>query len=304
MLFDKKKRLKAKQYQFVTIDKENHLIKPVGSETEIVEIEPDQLVSDFITLISEYAKCRHLRIWQCPQSYVGVSSKEDQNRIANLNAHIFKEQALMEDALMAFINKYGLFGLLNDEVAGFDYFIDNPDGSKSETDFPVSVIIPLYDDSNSTVIRKFRIRSYEDYIRPFFPDIPAPEAVRLKGEARICQYSEYMEDILQNKRLMACTEYIAGIDKQSTTPLIMQNMNAVLSFREDEPMYDIKYRSLIEYCHTMFFLNEIAGENKTVRICQYRRCHRPFIGRNGKYCCEACMRNANKAKKKGAQNNG
>lgn len=304
MLFDSKKRLKAKQYQLVEIDKETHLIKPKGTETELIEIDPVMLVSDFITLISEYAKCRHLRIWQGPLSYAGYTNKEDQNRITNLNAHIFKEQALMEDALMAFINRYGLFGLLNDRAAAFDYTVKMPDGSQSETEYPVSVVVPVQEESTSTVIRKVRIETYEEYIRPFFPDVPAAEAVRLKNEARTCQYAEYMEDILQNKRILACTEYIAGIDKQSTTPLIMQNMNAVLFFREDAPMYDIKYRSLVEYCHSMFFLNEIAGENKTVRICQYRRCHRPFIGRNAKYCCEACMRNANKAKKKGAQNNG
>ena len=145
---------------------------------------------------------------------------------------------------------------------------------------------------------------YEEYIKKYFPDIPATEAIHLKGADRICNYSEYMEDILQNKRILACTDYVALIDKENNSTFQVQNVNAILSFQNGIPAFDIRYRSLIEYCHSMFFLNEIGGEEKTVRICQYRRCHKPFINKKAKYCCQKCMRNANKAKKEGGQNNG
>ena len=88
MLLDIKKHWKAKQYQCITVDEGNHLIQPAGAETEIVEIEPVQLVMDFITLISEYAKCSHLQLWQAPLSYKGITDKKEQNRIYNLNNHI------------------------------------------------------------------------------------------------------------------------------------------------------------------------------------------------------------------------
>ena len=129
MLFESKKVLKAKEYQYIEIDKYNHLIKPKSTETEIVEITPTQLVLDFITLIKEYSKCTYLRAWQFPQSYVSISAKKDQNRIASINARIFKEQGLMRKTLMTFVNKYGLFGLMNDEAIGYDYNQLLDDGS-------------------------------------------------------------------------------------------------------------------------------------------------------------------------------
>ena len=298
MLMNSKKRIKAKQYKCITIDRENHRIIPVGTETETVEIDPVQLVVDFTALISEYAKCRHLMLYVSPLSYKDASSKKEQNSIANLNAHIFKEQALMIDALLAFVNKYGLFGIKDDNVLAYDYNLQDADGSFSICNYPVTAY--FYRDSTFQVHSK----PYEKYIESFFPGISASEAIKLDETGRACQYSEYVEDILQNRRILACTEYIAGIDKQSTNPLIIQNMNASLYFKDETPMYDIQNKSLIGYCHSMFFLNEIAGENKTVRICQYKRCHRPFTGKKAKYCCEACMRYANKAKKKGATSNG
>ncbi len=297
MLFTDKKVLKAKQYQYVEVDKINHLIKPVGTETEVVEIDPAQLVVDFITLIREYSKCTYLRKWQFPQSYVGVDSKEGQNKIAYINSCIYKEQGQMRKALMAFINMYGLFGLMNDEATGYDHHQLQEDGSYIITKYPVHAIVP---DSDSL---GFSVLPYAEYIEKYFPNMPADEAITLKNPERICHYAEYMEDILQNPRILACVDYITGIDKQNSSTLRIQGLNAMLSFMNGIPAYDIKYRSLIEYCHSMLFLNETSGEERTVRICQYRRCHRPFIGRT-RYCCERCMRYANKAKKKGEQNNG
>lgn len=298
MLHDIKKHLKAKQYECITIDRETHLIRPASKETEDVDIDPVQLVVDFVTLISEYAKCQHLRVWHYPLPYIGVSNKEDQNRIASLNAHIFKEQALMIDALLAFVNKYGLFGIMNDEVMAYDYNHKNADGSYSLGEYPETAYTYRED------AYQVEAKPYEEYIKRFFPEVQASDAIKLKGADRVCQYAEYMENILQNDRILACTEYISGIDKQNRSTLSIKRMNAALSFKDEVPSYDLRCRSLIEYCHSMFFLNEIAGEHKKVRICQYRRCHRPFIGRTAKYCCEACMRNANKSRKKGDQKNG
>ena len=302
MLFDKVQHWKAKQYRIITQNKNNHLIMPVGTETEMVEIDPVQLVVDFVALISEYAKCKHLKLWHQPISYKVASSKEGQNKIANINTHIFKEQALMEDALLSFVNKYGLFGIMDDEVAGYDYHRKDADGSIHTENYPVDVAL-LKNDSAEQGVR-ITIVPYIRYIQKFFPEVPADEAIKLNGADRAIHYAEYMEDILNNKRINDCTEYIEGIDKQSTTPLEIENMNAVLLFKGDMPVYNLRPGSLIAHCHSMFFLNEIAGEHKTVRICQYRRCHRPFTGKTAKYCCEACMRNANKSKKKGDQNNG
>ncbi len=301
MLLNNKKVLKAKKYQIIRKEKDSHLILPVGDETEEVDVDPVQLVFDFSSLISEYAKCENLRVWHYPLSYAGVSSKEAQNQITVLNRHIFKEQALMEYVLMAFINKYGLFGLLNDEAV-FDYEEKQEDGSYHLMQYPVSAIIP---DENGL---HFRVIPYEEYIGPHFPGVPVKEAIRLSNAARICRYAEYMEDILQNKRFSACAEYIAGIDKQNSSVLRMQGLNAVLSFKNDVPNYDITARSLIEYCHSMFFLNEISGHDKKISICRYKRCHRPFIVPDGSrqrhYCSDSCMRNANKANKKGEKSNG
>lgn len=307
MLFDNKKVLKAKQYQYVEIDKINHLIKPVGTETEVLEINPQQLVIDFTDLIREYSTCNYLRVWQIPQSYVGESTKEGQNRIAYINTRIYKEQEQMQKALMAFINKYGLFGLLNDEAAGYDYYQLQEDGSYNLMQYPVCAIVPDSDNLSFSVV------PYDEYIRKYFPDVPVDEAIKLKGAARTCHYAEYMEDILQNKRILACADYIASIDKGNSSPLIIQGMNASLCFKKEVPVYDIQYRTLIEFCHSIFFLNAInidkntkgidQESKETVRICQYRRCHRPFIG-NRMYCSDECMHNANKARKKGDQNNG
>ena len=300
MLFDQKKHWKAKQYQCITNDENNHLIQPTGPETEIVEIDPVQLVVDFVTLISEYAKCPHLRLWKAPLSYKGISDKKEQNRIYILNNHIYKEQETMKAALLAFVNKYGLFGIMEDNVMAYDYNRQNDDGSFTISAYPVTAYLSRED------ALQVRPVPYDQYIRPFFPGTPADEAIRLKGAERASQYAEYMEDILQNRRIMACAEYVAEIDKQNRSTLIIQGMNAVLSFSKDVPVYDLHCRSLIEYCHSMFFLNEIAGEHKTVRICQYKRCHRPHTN-NSKYCCPECMIKANKrgnAQKKGDQNNG
>lgn len=298
MLLDNKKHLKAKQYQCITVDEETHLFQPVGTEVEDVVIDPVQLVVDYAALISEYAKCPHLRVWQSPLPYKGESKKE-QNRRYILNTHIYKEQLKMKDALLAFINKYGLFGIMNDSVLAYDYNMPNADGSYSVGEYPETVF--RYNEESLQV----RSCSYEQYITPFFPDVPAKQAIKLKGAERICHYAECMEDILQNQRILACVDYIAGIDKQSKSPLIIQGMNAILSFNKEVPVYDIKYKSLIEYCHSMFFLNEIAGENRSVRICQYKRCHKPFTDRNSKYCCPECMVKANKrSTKKGDKDNG
>lgn len=301
MILDKKTHLKAKQYQCVMIDEETHRFQPKGTETETVDIDHVQLVEDFAFLISEYAKCPHLRVWIGPLSYKGISSKKEQNRIYTLNNHIYEELEKMIKALLAFINKYGLFGLMNDEAV-YDYNHLNSDGSYSLGEYPETAY--LYREDSKQV----RAVPYDEYIKPYFPEVPASEAIRLKDAARTCQYTECMEDILQNRRILACTDYVAGMDKQSTTPLIIHGMNAALSFKGEVPVYDIRYRSLIEYCHSMFFLNEIAGKDKMVRICQYRLCHKPHF-RNSKYCCDECMIRANKhttkkTVKKGDQNNG
>ena len=308
MLLDNKKHLKAKQYQCITVDEETHLFQPVGTEVEDVVIDPVELVVDYAALISEYAKCPHLREWQGPLPYKGESKKE-QNRRYILNTHIYKEQLKMKDALLAFINKYGLFGLLNDNAMAFDYegqmVLSNGLLANFESDYPEKVVIGQYDKDSPFVVRSFKVYAYEEYIKQYFPNVPAAEAVKLKDEAKTRHYAECMEDILQNRRILACTDYVAGIDKQSRSPLIIQGMNAVLSFKKDVPVYDIKQRSLIEYCHSMFFLNEISGENRSVRICQYKRCHKPFTDRNSKYCCPECMVKANKrSTKKGDKDNG
>ena len=289
MLFDGKMHLKAKQYQCITVDEETHLFQPVGIEVEDVKIDPVQLVVDYAALISEYAKCPHLQLYQGPLPYKGLNKKA-QNSTYILNTHIYNEQLKMKDALLAFINKYGLFGLRKDEAV-FDF-----DGDDS-----IPKIAYQYDEEN----RHVKVIPYVEYAKRFFPDMPVEEAIKLKGADYTRHYAECMEDILQNRRILACTDYVAEIDKQSRSPLIIQGMSAELYFKKDEPVYDIKQRSLIEYCHSMFFLNEIAGENRSVRICQYKRCHKPFTDRNSKYCCPECMVKANKrSTKKGAQNNG
>lgn len=309
MLLCNKKHLKAKQYQCITIDEDNHLIKPIGNETEIVDIDHAQLITDFAFLIREYEKCPHLRVWPGPMSYKGISDKKEKNRIYNHNSHIYEEQIKMREVLLKFVNKYGLFGLMNDNVSAFDYGkeIILPNGLPAilDSEYPEKVVIPKYDKDSPFTTRSFKVCEYEEYIKPYFPNISASEAVKLKDPERTTQYAEYMEDILQNKRILACVEYIAGIDKQHNSPLIIQGLNAVLSFKGEEPVYDIHYRSLIEYCHSMFFLNEIGGKSKEVRICQYRLCHKPHF-RNSKYCTDECRERANKgkSKKKGDQSNG
>lgn len=309
MLFDSKKHLKAKKYECIMVrDKDgkgneqnsySHLIRPAGTETEMIEIDPVQIVSDFITLIGEYSKCQHLQemISTGPLPYKGIKDKAAQNRITIVNRHYYKEEKQMLDALMAFINKYGLLGLLNDDAVGFDYNQKQADGSWHFLQYPDSAIVYDTEDMQYTRI------PYDEYIQPYFPECAASDAMQLKGAARILQYSEFMEDILQNRRFMDCVEYIAGIDKERRPALPIYDLKAALSFRNGIPVYDVQSRSLIQYCHTMFFLNELGAGKDHVCICQYKLCHRPFIG-NRMYCSEACMRNANKAKKKGVQENG
>ena len=300
MIDESRRILKAKEYQIVEINKYKHMIKPIGEETEDVMINRDEIVMDFITLISEYSKCKQLREYPFPQTYEGLTEKRDQNKTANLNKHIFEQKELMSDALMTFINKYGLFGIMNDEIITYDFNRKENDGTFSNSKYPANVTVNIERDHYT----EQRIIPYKEYIKPYFPDVPANEAIRLEGAANARHYCECIEDILQNKRIKACTNYIAGIDKQNKGTLIIQGLNAALSFKNGVPEFDIQYRSLIEYCHSMLFLNEIAGENKQVQICQYRRCRRPFIGKKAKYCCDACMRNANKGKKREGQKNG
>ena len=299
MLLNNKKHWKAKQYECITINEDNHLIRPLGIETELVDVDHVQLITDFALLIREYEKCPHLRVWQGPLDYKGITDKKEQNRIYIHNTHIYDEQDKMRKALLVFVNKYGLFGIMNDNAVLYDYHHLNDDGSYSESGYPETAY--LYNEE----ARQVHTVPYDQYIKHFFPEVPASEAMKLKGADRACHYAEYMEDILQNKRILACVDYIAGIDKQHNSPLIIQGLNAVLSFKGEVPVYDIRYRSLIEYCHSMFFLNEIGGKNKEVRICQYRRCHKPHF-ENSKYCCPECRERANKgkSKKKGDQNNG
>ena len=205
----------------------------------------------------------------------------------------------MREALLNFVNKYGLFGIMDDNAVLYDHNHLNDDGSYTFYKYPETVYQYRED------VKQVRAEPYDQYIKPFFPGIPASEAMKLKEADRARHYAEYMEDILQNKRIKACVNYMAGIDKQHNSPLIIQGMNAVLTFKGEEPVYDIRYRSLIEYCHSMFFLNEIGGKSKEVRICQYRLCHKPHF-ENSKYCSPECRERANKgkSKKKGAQNNG
>lgn len=315
MLFDQKKHYKAKQYEYIKIqdkdgegnvlDSFSHLIRPIGSETETVDIDPVQIIRDFITLIGEYTRCTHLQrmINDGPYSYKGIKDKARQNWIANENKYFYREEKQMLNALLTFINKYGLFGLMDDRVMKYDYNRLNDDGSYSDSNYPETAY--LYDE----FAKQVHAVPYDQYIKPFFPEIPASDAMKLIGEDKARQYSEYMESILQNRRFMDCVNYIAGIDKERRIGLPIYDLNAFLTFRQDIPIYDVKCRSLIQYCHTMFFLNELGTGKNHVCICQYKLCHKPFIG-NRMYCDDHCMRNANKArkteeaKKKGEKNNG
>ena len=132
VLFDQKKHYKAKQYEYIKIqdkdgegnvlDSFSHLIRPIGSETETVDIDPVQIIRDFITLIGEYTRCTHLQrmINDGPYSYKGIKDKARQNWIANENKYFYREEKQMLNALLTFINKYGLFGLMDDRVMKYD----------------------------------------------------------------------------------------------------------------------------------------------------------------------------------------
>ena len=302
MLFDPKKRLKAKKYEYVNepgIDKDDpkrcfHLIRPAGSETETISIYPTQIVNDFIDLIKEYAGCRYFprMIDFGHLNYKGIRNKTEQNRITTANRGFDEEEKRMLEAIMGFVNKYGLFGLLNDGAIGFDYNMPaNEEGEYVFTKYPHSAVV--YDPISNLYSRV----PYEEYIRPYFPGCDAREAAEMEGAERVLRYSEYMEDILQNRRFLDCVEYIAGIDKVKRGKLPVYDLNATVYFKDEVPQYDVESRSLIQYCHAMFFMNELGAGDRCVSICQYRRCRKPFIG-NRMYCSDECMHNANKGRKK------
>ncbi|MEA4929260.1 MAG: hypothetical protein VB104_11380 [Candidatus Limiplasma sp.] len=279
---------------------EKGMIIPSTAEPNRTELKQDELLTDFLTLLKECA-CRPYLYYYGYDSLSGAIP----NRMQYIARKAKEEYKAIQPFFLAFVKKWGLFGLLHDEAL-FDCHKKEPDGSETLQESPAYAIHEVCEEDEPT---RYDILEYNQYAARFFPRIQSSYPFSPDKRSYLTQYCEIIRDILDNKRFRSCVKYIQSIDKRQKRSFTLENVSFSLTVNDEVP--DLNYVlevPLVELCQILLFRNESKGstENKDIKqvgVCHYRRCHRPYPntpkenGRHRIYCSDECMRNANKTRR-------
>ncbi|MGE4274416.1 MAG: hypothetical protein AB7E31_16410 [Desulfitobacterium sp.] len=281
-----------------------------------------QILSDFMSLLISMAKL--------PKKFDHITST------SHLQKLFKKRESDCAEQLLQFVNKYGLFGLMDEFKESIepirmenrldDYenmivllnksaFSDYPSGGK---------ILQSYTDEG--IFSFSPIMKYDDFFSYFLPSLQAPYP-NLNTNQFLESYSERVNDIYINKNIRYLTwhiekmnEYYAkNADPTDKVPNMsfewrhwlaypIDNIGFTFGYDIETNKWDLSwnFKSLVGALSIMYFMNLTGKLGSDVHVCKYSKCDKIVIDRN--CCCEKhdnayrkAKERARKAKQKEAQ---